>query len=116
MNTLKLSAVVLSFAAFSVGGTMASANEGNAIGQNDLLLAATRCGNNGGGNDAEILLRTKEGLECLKNVELRKGEDNPCDVDPTERPAITVKIAVDRDGNVVAAKCIRPRPPKPPRP
>jgi hypothetical protein len=42
-------------------------------------LAEARCGNNGGGNDGEILFQTRDGFVCRKNV---ANEDHRRDVDP----------------------------------
>ncbi|WP_149866274.1 hypothetical protein [Tropicimonas marinistellae] len=77
--------------------------EGNAVGQDPLTLATTKCGNNGGGNDAEVLLRTKDGLKCIKNVKLRRGEDNYCDVDPGGSGPISI-------GKPPRIKCYKPKP------
>ncbi len=53
-------------------------NGGNglAVGQEDGLLAATKCGNKGDGNDGEVI--TRRGA-CRKNV---ANEDHRRDVDP----------------------------------
>lgn len=61
-------------------------DNGLAVGQDPLLLAATKCGNKGIGNGGELLRfkKTKDGLKiiCRKNVGGAKAEESKLDVDP----------------------------------
>lgn len=64
---MKVNILAALAAAFLISASSASAdgdNNGQAIGQDDQLLAATKCANNGGGNLGEYLI----GGECYKGI------------------------------------------------
>lgn len=82
MKTILIAAV-----AFALTAPMAMATD-NGGKPSDRELAERRCGNNGEGNDAELLFKkkTKDGIVyvCKKFVDLKgePDEDIPRDVDP----------------------------------
>lgn len=79
---LVVAALIVGFSAPTV-----MANNGNGP-PSDREKAERRCGNNGEGNDAEILRYVYgQGWKCIKNVDIRgerfePDEDHPRDVDP----------------------------------
>lgn len=79
---MKLLVVTALAIGFSAPAVMANGDNGGK--PSDRELAERRCGNNGEGNDAEVLFYTRKGWVCKKNVDLRgePDEDSRIDVDP----------------------------------
>lgn len=71
--------VITAAALMALSSPIYAGGKGLAIGQDDALLAATKCANSGKGNGAEVITRRGD---CRKNIGGKSLEDHPRDIDP----------------------------------
>ncbi|MVO17106.1 hypothetical protein [Parasedimentitalea huanghaiensis] len=74
--------VISTAALMALSSPVHAGGNGQAIGQDDALLAATKCANSGKGNGAEIVVTRRGVTTCRKNLGGKNAEDHPRDIDP----------------------------------